>query len=339
MASITILSEESRQNAAPDPKKDERLLPKLIEKFAAEDPDFIIGMNAVLPETPNAPLQYDELTVSRLDNAINYMAYWIEQSIQKLHLSSNEPIGYSGLQDLRYLVLEIAAIKIGRPILLPSPRNAVVNTISLLRETGCRVVFYSGDLGVQESELKNSIPELTMLEVPLLSQMTNSETPHYPYTKTWEQAKDDVVMIIHTSGSTGVPKPICHNNSVIRRLDIESEIPTIPGRVNASTSLCEPGKAVLCGTNLYHLSGICFTLMALFNRYTIVFGPADGLPSGEVMYEMIKSMKFAGLVMVPSLLDHLISKHGEEIEGFLGELEHVNWLGGTSPPLPLNPEY
>ena len=46
------------------------------------------------------------------------------------------------------------------------------------------------------------------------------------------------------------------------------------------------------------------------------------------MYRMIKSMKFAGMLMVPSLLDQLFSSYGNEIKQCLDELEHINWLGG-----------
>lgn len=32
--------------------------------------------------------------------------------------------------------------------------------------------------------------------------------PHFPYEKTFEQAQWDPVVVLHTSGSTGLPKPV-----------------------------------------------------------------------------------------------------------------------------------
>jgi hypothetical protein len=48
---------------------------------------------------------------------------------------------------------------------------------------------------------------------------------------------------------------------------------------------------------------------------------------------MIKSMEFAGIFMVPILLDYTFGKHGEEMLPYLGALEHVNCLGGMISPL------
>lgn len=46
--------------------------------------------------------------------------------------------------------------------------------------------------------------ELKMITIPSLEYfMDNESTPHYPYTKTWEEAKDEIAYIIHTSGTTG----------------------------------------------------------------------------------------------------------------------------------------
>jgi acyl-coenzyme A synthetase/AMP-(fatty) acid ligase len=288
-------------------------------------------MNAVVTNNPSNPISYDELSISQLANAVNYMSYWLSDAICDLNLSAKEPIGFFGLQDFRYVVMEAAAMKIGRPLLLPSPRNAVVNTIALLEQTGCKTLFYSGNLNVQEEELRETIKGLTMIEVPSLDQMSTSKTEEFLYTKTWEEAKKDVALIVHTSGSTGLPKPIYHNQSVLHRLvDAETQIPSVEGRVLAATTLCKPGKPLLCGTNFYHVSGIWFSLTAISNRFTAVFGPKDQLPSGQIAVDMIKSMKFAGIVMVPSLLDYTFGKHGEEMLPYLSELEHVNWLGGTS---------
>jgi acyl-CoA synthetase (AMP-forming)/AMP-acid ligase II len=324
---------DKHQNGDQEQKRGERLLPQVIEKFAAEDPDYVIGMNARITNNPAPSIEFDRLSTSQLANAVDHMSYWLENVIHELQSPSSKPIGFFGLQDFRYLVMEAAAMKIGRPLLLPSPRNALVNTVALLENTGCETLFYSGVLGTQKELLQESSPSLKVIEVPSLVQMATSKTKHYPYTKTWEEAKKDVVLIVHTSGSTGAPKPIYINQSALRRLDMERMIPEVEGRTLASTNLCKPGKPLLCGTNFYHLSGIAFSLTAIFNRFTCVFGPADAVPDGKVICNIIKSMRFNGIVMVPSLLDYTFSRHGEEMKPHLDELEHINWLGGNSPPL------
>lgn len=47
-------------------------------------------------------------------------------------------------------------------------------------------------------------PELHSLELPSFDYWFNTESvPHYPYSKSWEDAKHDPVTIFHTSGTTG----------------------------------------------------------------------------------------------------------------------------------------
>lgn len=38
--------------------------------------------------------------------------------------------------------------------------------------------------------------------------LRDAEVPHYPFTKTFEEAKHEPFAVIHTSGSTGMPKPV-----------------------------------------------------------------------------------------------------------------------------------
>ena len=67
--------------------------------------------------------------------------------------------------------------------------------------------------------------------------MVSRQTSHYPYTKTWEEAKYDDVLIVHTSGSTRASKPIYYNHIHLNRPDMNSVLPSAPGRRNTNLSL------------------------------------------------------------------------------------------------------
>lgn len=319
-------NEESRH------QRGERLLPHVLEKFAAEDPDYVVGMNAVYDTVAPTPVTFTNLTVSQLENGVNCMAYWLEAVIAEHGSATGEVITFYGLQDFRYLILELAAIKIGHPLLLARPVNALVNTVNLMKITKSKLLFFSGAYGEQQEDYERLLPGTKMIEIPSMEDMTQTQTRHYPYTKTWEEAKNDVVIIIHTSGSTGNPKPIFLNNLYLRRVDKEADMPPVEGRMCATIGLCKPGKAAYIGTNFYHLSGLAFVYCALFSRFTAVLGPADQLPTGKIACDMIKSMDFGGLLLVPSLCDWVFSDHGDEIKDHLMNLDHIHWLGGTYPP-------
>lgn len=51
--------------------------------------------------------------------------------------------------------------------------------------------------------------EMQVLDVPALEElMDTTPVSEYPYHKTFDEAKFDPFVVLHTSGSTGLPKPI-----------------------------------------------------------------------------------------------------------------------------------
>lgn len=56
--------------------------------------------------------------------------------------------------------------------------------------------------------------------MPELNELLSEEAvPHYPYEKTFEQARLDPYLTLHTSGSTGLPKPIVTNHAFIAAME------------------------------------------------------------------------------------------------------------------------
>ena len=54
-------------------------------------------------------------------------------------------------------------------------------------------------------------------------------TEHYIYNKTFEEAARDPFIIVHTSGSTGLPKPIVLHHGGVATLDSFHLIPALDG--------------------------------------------------------------------------------------------------------------
>ncbi|RDL29894.1 uncharacterized protein BP5553_10521 [Venustampulla echinocandica] len=309
-------------------KYGQRLLPQVVDTFAAEEPDYILGMMPKPGANSSVPIDFITLSTSQLSNAINFMSHWLDRTLGKSNSVTGQTIAYVGSQDFRYLVMECASIKTGHPLLIPSPRNAPTNTASLLERTNCKIVFYSGLFGEQKDSISEFVGGLEFFEIPSLEEITLEKTMPYPYTKSWEEAKNDVFLILHTSGSTGNPKPITLTNSFMRRMDCEHIIPPVDGRTLASLDLCRPGTTLLLGTNFYHLSGVAFTVSALFHRYTVIAPPADRLLDGQTISNIFKTTEVSGAALVPSLCDSVFAERGEEIIEHLRSLEHINWLGG-----------
>jgi len=304
-----------------------RLLPIVVEELATTDPDHILGMAA---KSANISLGFDSLTVSQLSRAVNYTAHWLDFILGEVPAGTFLPIAFIGTQDFRYWVIELAAIKTSRPMLLPSTSNALPNTISLLSDVGTKTLFYTSSISTQAHALQNLVPDLTIHEIPTLNQMLITPTTPYPYTKTYDEAKNDQIIIVHTSGSTGAPKPIYYTNAWIRRIDSDIFTPPVPGRQLANLTLLGRKKLNFLGTPFFHLSGIVFGFTSIFPQSTIVFGPPNVPVTANLACEIAKNVKLAGLLTVPSLLDRIFANHGqrEELQGYLGSLEHILWFGG-----------
>jgi len=87
--------------------------------------------------------------------------------------------------------------------LLPSTRNSDDAFLFLLKATECSKFVYSAERKLKVLDIKKNRPELEILEIPSLAEMLESETGMYPYNKTFEEAEDEVSVIIHSSGTTG----------------------------------------------------------------------------------------------------------------------------------------
>ena len=85
-----------------------RLLPQALDKLAAEDPEHIIGIIANPGTMPN--LTFTSLTSSQMANAVNFTSYWLRELVDK---DPYETIAFIGLQDFRYWIITLAAMKTG----------------------------------------------------------------------------------------------------------------------------------------------------------------------------------------------------------------------------------
>lgn len=50
--------------------------------------------------------------------------------------------------------------------------------------------------------------EIEILEIPTVEELLAKVYPSYPYEKSFEQARTEPLVVLHTSGTTGLPKPI-----------------------------------------------------------------------------------------------------------------------------------
>ncbi|KAL9611872.1 MAG: hypothetical protein Q9167_003526 [Letrouitia subvulpina] len=142
------------------------------------------------------------------------------------------------------------------------------------------------------------VPELEDL-------LDDSAAEIYPYGKSFEDAQMDPCLVLHTTGSTGLPKPIIWKVGILSTYEAWRTIPTVNGYV-PTTELYQQSRRAYTSMPLYHTSGINAGITwALLLGVTLVYGAPHVVPNALYADEM---HKFAGVdasMGAPSIYEEL----------------------------------
>ncbi|KAM3066259.1 hypothetical protein ACMFMG_003230 [Clarireedia jacksonii] len=304
------------------------LFPHLLEKEARDDPQRIVAM---LAKSSDISQGFQNITAAEFLRAVDFTAHWLDSQLHGF--TPNETIAFVGIQDFRYPILELAAMKTRHPLLLPSPRNAVLNTVSLMKATQCTKLLYTPELMHHVSSLLEAMDSLRIFEIPTFEEML--EGPHQPYlyNATWENNKNDVVLIIHTSGSTGAPKPIiCTHSFLGTTVGLPMLTPEVPGRQRGDLSRLKKSELLCSGSYFFHISAILIGFTILTQSITVAYGPPDVPINGKIMHDIMKSLPIDALVNAPSVIESLVLEYGADLQTEISRLKHICWFGGPLSP-------
>jgi acyl-CoA synthetase (AMP-forming)/AMP-acid ligase II len=92
-------------------------------------------------------------------------------------------------------------------MLFLSPKNSLDGHLSVLEAADCNIWLTTADYS-QNHEILDKRPMQTVQLPSLTDVLDPKKVEMYPYNKTYDEAKDDSCWVLHTSGSTGLPKPV-----------------------------------------------------------------------------------------------------------------------------------
>jgi acyl-coenzyme A synthetase/AMP-(fatty) acid ligase len=97
---------------------------------------------------------------------------------------------------------------------------------------------------------------MRVLEIPEISELLDKrQVPVYLYQKTFQEAAGDPFLVLHTSGSTGLPKPIIWKNSLCATIDAYRLLPAAESDGRPPwTSIFTEGDRFYSAFPLFHVS-------------------------------------------------------------------------------------
>lgn len=325
-------NQSKAMNSTADPSSKpaygSRLLPQVLDDLAKSKPGRIF---ASVPKTFELKDGFRDVTVLQLARSVNQFAWWIEKTIGRS--STFETVAYLGLPDLRYTIVFLAAVKCGYKVLFPSPRNTTWINDSLLEQTACNTFFASPEMMPKAQAQQQERQQLKILSVASLDDMLadDGEGKHYPFDKDFATARWDPVVVLHSSGSTGAPKPIVMHHATFAVVDNDRNLPTVPGRRNLNFSLWnfgEDGGLSFSSFPPFHLGGfMAFIVIPIYSSESgLVLGPANKPSTGQTAAEVMRRFNLKALFCPPNIFEQLLEEP-DALEN-AKKLEFVLYAGG-----------
>jgi thioester reductase-like protein len=185
---------------------------------------------------------------------------------------------------------------------------------SLMEQTECTLLLHASEVEAQVQPLLDHRPNLRLHPIQVLESLVQPDTQHYPYEKTYEEAKWDPILILHSSGSTGAPRPIEMNHATFAVGDNDRNLPTVEGRVNQNWSLWDfPNKEHFFSPfPAFHLAGFSSMVMLpiYYSNATLVMSPPTRPPTGNVVSEIMDHFPLKSIFCPPIIAEQLVQEPG-----------------------------
>ncbi|KAK3308608.1 uncharacterized protein B0T15DRAFT_391903 [Chaetomium strumarium] len=302
------------------------LLPNIVDRLARDLPDAVYAEWPVLPASYEAGFR--RVTYAELANVVNGLAWWLIDQLG--HPSqTGEVLAFIGPNDVRLTALILAAVKTGYVIFFTSPRNSPAAHQSLFDRLRCRVLLTPDPVPAPAEPVLEAVVELRRLAIPPADELLSRKYPHYGYSKPFEEARWDPLFIIHTSGSTGMPKPlIWTQESGVRQHNGSALAP--PEGVPSLYGLYL-GKRVMNTLPPFHGAGLGQYLFFGIPFGNVMISPATAtIATAQGVVEALKRSPADIALLPPSVVAEL-AQHPDLLEYCAEHLELIVYIGGDLP--------
>ncbi|KAE9366838.1 putative NRPS-like enzyme [Stipitochalara longipes BDJ] len=221
------------------------------ERASDEDQSPLIAY----PKSKLGITDYELFTGKQLDRLLDGAAKaLLKAGIRPLNRNENEVVGIYGISDLDYIVTIFGLGRLGYTTFILSPRLPVNACVNLLQDAGAKILLYASqflDLATKTSKaLSLSLtPILTRKQYDISS---DSTTPFEREGVVDEKENLKKLIMMHSSGSTGLPRPIHYTH---KRL--------------LATMLTAQSLIAFQSVPLFHAHGFISFIQAIYKRKCI----------------------------------------------------------------------
>lgn len=279
--------------ARPDPwpRATQKLLPNVLFEIADQYPDVTYA--EIFTSPTDLPSAYRKITFGQLAKAVNHLAWWIEENVGKpANNDGSETLVYFGMPDLRYGMLVFASVLVGYKMLFPSPRYGAKGIAKLIRMVGSQTMLISSPAPPVHKEVISHRPMKTF-EIPSFEALLQgSPKERYPYNKTWEQHRNEPLVCLHTSGTTGFPKPIVWRHTWASTY-LESTYFSKPADLDTEVfNICHPARRTFAPVPPFHASGVIVQVIFGVGTGCSNVYPSPAMTPGDVVDRGIEVLEY-----------------------------------------------
>ncbi|KAK2028382.1 male sterility protein [Colletotrichum zoysiae] len=301
--------------AVQDPANDDstvQTVDELVRRRARAHPDRVIV------SYPSSGITYVDYTMRQLDVFAYRVAKVYEQRIPSRLTSDEKPttVAVIGPSNFDYLVTMLALTKLGHTTLFLSTRISQEAIESLIGVTGAQYLLADKRYLETAGAAKLTLPHLDVFEIAGQSTFDFPIEVHadtrLDYGRDLSVEANNLVYIIHSSGSTGLPKPIYQTQ--------KSAIHNYSSSMNLKAFVTLP---------LYHNHGICNLYRAIYCGKPIHLYNADLPLTREHLSSIMRKHNFEIFYGVPYALKLLAET--EDGMDVLRQLKIVMYGGSACP--------
>ena len=141
---------------------------------------------------------------------------------------------------------------------------------------------------------------MRILPMPELTEFERNTVEVYPWRESFDECVNQTLVILHTSGSTGVPKPVFVSHGTFAGNDAHGLIPSLGGKPTFDGFIS--GKRYFLALPLFHAANLTFTMgIGIFRGVTCVLPPAAPL-TADIVNKIHLYGNVDGSLLPPSLL-------------------------------------